>query len=140
MQTDNISANMLKFIDEHHVLSMATIQEGVLSSCSLFYIFLKDEMCFIFASNEATEHIKNIEQNPYVSAAIHYETTEVKEIKGLQIRGMVSKAEDRYENLYINAYPYAKEVENKTMWKLKVTALKYTDNSVGFAHKEVWNY
>jgi uncharacterized protein YhbP (UPF0306 family) len=119
---------------------MATLGEKTPSSCSLFYLFLEDEMCFIFASDEATEHIKNIKQNPYVSASIHNETTEVKEIKGLQIRGTVSKATAGYEELYTIKYPYAKEVVNKTIWKLSPTALKYTDNSVGFAEKEMWNY
>jgi len=119
---------------------MATIGEDTPSSCSLFYLFIEDEMCFIFASDEATEHIKNIKQNPRVSASIHNETTKVKEIKGLQIRGTVCIAEAKYEELYVIKYPYAKEVKNKTMWKLSATALKYTDNSVGFAEKEMWNY
>ena len=140
MKKDDISINMLNFINEHHVLSLATIGEQILSSCSLFYLFIEDETCFLFASDEATEHIKNIKQNPSVSAAIYNETIEINEIKGLQIRGTVSKAEVKHEELYVIKYPYAKEVKNKTIWKLSATALKYTDNSVGFAQKEVWNY
>jgi len=140
VKRDEISINMLNFINEHHVLSMATIGEGIPSSCSLFYLFIEDEICFIFASDEATEHIKNIKQTPRVSAAIYTETIEINEIKGLQIRGTVSKAEAKYEELYVIKYPYAKEVKNKTIWKLDVTALKYTDNSEGFAQKEMWNY
>jgi len=131
---------MLKFINEHHVLSMATLREEAPSSCSLFYLFLEEEMCFIFASDEATEHIENIKKNPNVSATIHNETTKVKEIKGLQIRATVSKAGAGYEVLYVSKYPYAKEVKKKTMWKLNVTGLKYTDNSLGFGQKEVWGY
>ncbi len=119
---------------------MATLAEGTLSSCSLFYIFVEDEICFVFASDEATEHIRNIRQNPHISASIYNETTEVNEIKGLQIRGTVSKAPQGYEKLYVAKYPYAKEVKNKTIWMLSATALKYTDNSAGFGHKEVWNY
>lgn len=140
MKRTDIPADMVKFINDHHVLSMATIGEGVISSCSLFYLFVEEDASFIFASNERTEHIKNIEKNPSVSGAIHYETTKVSEIKGLQIRGSVSRADGVYEELYIQAYPYAKEVKDKTVWKLKVTALKYTDNSRGFAEKEVWHY
>jgi uncharacterized protein len=140
VKNEGISINMLQFIHEHHVLSMATLGENGLSSCSLFYLFIEDEKCFIFASDEATEHIKNIQQNPSVSAAIYNETTEINEIKGLQIRGTVSKAEAKYEELYLLKYPYAKAVDNKTLWKLGATALKYTDNSVSFGTKEVWNY
>lgn len=141
MREGDLSHNILKFIHEHHVLSMATLgADSGLSSCSLFYLFVEDENCFVFASEEATEHIKNIRQNPHVSVSIHHETTEVKEIKGLQIRGTVSEASAGYEELYVAKYPYAKDVKNKTIWKLSITALKYTDNSVRFGHKEVWNY
>lgn len=140
MRRADLSVDMLKFIHEHHVFSMATLGEDTLSSCSLFYLFIEEEMCFIFASDEKTEHIQNIKKNPHVSAAIHNETTEVKEIKGLQIRATVSKAEAGYEELYLTKYPYAKEVKNKIIWKLSVRGLKYTDNSVEFGYKEVWNY
>lgn len=140
MRGADLSAKILKFILEHHVLSMATLGENRLSSCSLFYLFVEDENCFVFASDEATEHIKNIRQDPHVSASISNETTEVKAIKGLQIRGIVSEAPAGYEELYFTEYPYAREVKNKRIWKLSVTGLKYTDNSVGFGHKEVWNY
>lgn len=140
MRGDDLSDDILKFINEHHVLSMATSAEDTLSSCSLFYVFVEDEICFVFASDEATEHIRNIRQNPHVSASIYNETTEVNEIKGLQIRGTVSEAPAGYEELYVTKYSYAKEVQNKTIWKLSVTALKYTDNSVEFGHKEMWNY
>lgn len=137
---NKIPVNMTSFIQEHHVLSMATIADDISSSCSLFYIFLADEECFIFASDFETEHIKNILQNPDVSASIHNETTKIEEIKGIQIKGMVAKAEARHEHLYLKAYPYAADINDKTMWKLKVTELKYTDNSLGFGQKEVWKY
>ncbi len=131
---------MTLFIQEHHVLSMATLADDTPSSCSLFYIFLPDEECFVFASDFETEHIKNILQNPDVSASIHNETTTIEDIKGIQIKGMVTKAESRHEHLYLKEYPYAADVNDKTMWKLKVTELKYTDNSLGFGMKESWKY
>lgn len=137
---NKVPVNMTSFIQEHHVLSMATLADERPSSCSLYYIFLPDEECFVFASDFETEHIKNILQNPDVSGAIHYETTKIEEIKGIQIKGMVAKAEARHEHLYLKAYPYAADIKNKTMWKLKVTELKYTDNSLGFGQKELWKY
>jgi len=137
---NKIPVNMTSFIQEHHVLSMATLAGDIPSSCSLFYVFIPDEECFIFASDFETEHIKNILQNPDVSAAIHNETRKIEDIRGIQIKGMVDKTEARHEHLYLKAYPYAADMKNKTMWKLKVTELKYTDNSLGFGQKELWKY
>ena len=129
---------MVEFIKGHHVLSMATTHEIMPVSCSLFYLFIPEEECFIFASDPETEHMRNILQNPYVSAGIHNETKELDQIKGVQIKGMVVNAEARYEHLYCTEYPYAKGIDDKTIWKLKITAMKYTDNSLGFGQKEAW--
>lgn len=131
---------MADFIKEHHVLTMSTSQDDVLTSCSLFYSFLEEEACFIFASDDQTEHIQNILENPDVSAAIHYETKDIEHIKGIQIRGRVEEGQPRHEHLYLKEYPYAAEVKNKSIWKLKITELKYTDNNLGFGYKELWKH
>ena len=131
---------MTEFITNHHVLAMATVQNDMPSSCSLFYVFVEDEACFIFASDYETEHMKNILQNPDISADIHNETKDIEHIQGVQIKGMVSPAESRHAHLYFEAYPYAKEVKSKEIWKLKITELKYTDNNLGFGQKELWKY
>ena len=129
---------MVEFIQEHHVLSMATVQNNTPVSCSLFYLFIPQEECFIFASDTESEHIKNILQNPDVSAAIHNETKALEDIRGIQIKGMVTNADQKHEHLYLEEYPYAKDVGNKAFWKLKIIELKYTDNSLGFGQKETW--
>lgn len=131
---------MVEFIKEHHVLSMATVHNDTPVSCSLFYLFIPQEGCFIFASDYETEHIKNIMQNPDVSAAIHNETKELQHIRGIQIKGMVTNAEERHANLYLKEYPYAADIDHKEFWKLKITELKYTDNNLGFGQKETWKY
>jgi len=140
MKTNKIPKNMVDFINEHHVLSMATLNKDMPSSCSLFYLFIEDEECFIFASDYDTEHMKNILQNPDVSADIHNETQEIEHIKGIQIKGMVGSAESRHEHLYEKRFPYAEGVKDKAIWKLKITELKYTDNNLGFGQKETWKY
>ncbi len=131
---------MADFIKEHHVLTLATTQNDMPSTCSLFYTFIEDEACFIFASSNDTEHITNILQNPDVSANIHVETKEIEHIKGIQIKGMVEKPHSRGEHLYLKEYPYAADIDDKELWKLKITELKYTDNNMGFGQKEVWKY
>ncbi len=131
---------MVEFIQEHHVLSMATVQNDKPASCSLFYLFIPKEECFIFASDYETEHMRNILQNPDVSANIHNETKELKHIRGVQIKGMVTNAEERHVHLYLKEYPYAEDIDDKTFWKLKITELKYTDNNLAFAQKETWRY
>ena len=137
---NKIPINMVEFIKGHHVLSLATVRNDLPASCSLFYLFLPEEECFVFASDYETEHMQNILQNPDVSAVIHNETKEIEHIKGIQIKGMVTSAEARHEHLYLKEYPYANDIDDKSIWKLKITELKYTDNSLGFSQKERWKY
>lgn len=129
---------MVDFIREHHVLAMATSQDDRPSSCSLFYSFLEDEACFVFASDDETEHIQNILENPDVSAVIHHETKEIAAIKGIQIKGRVEEGQARHRQLYLSDFPYAAEVKKKSIWKLSISELKYTDNALGFGKKEYW--
>jgi len=131
---------MVEFIQGHHVLSMATVEGKTPVSCSLFYLFIPEETCFIFASDKETEHMKNILENPDVSAGIHNETKVIDKIKGIQVKGRVTQAEERHAHLYLKEYPYAKDIDAKMIWKLIITGLKFTDNSLSFAKKEMWNY
>ena len=140
MTTNNVPQNMLNFIAKHHVLSLATTQNDRPSSCSVFYTFMQDDNSFIFASEYESEHIQNIMQNADVSAVIHDETRELVLIKGLQIKGLVTKAHSRHEHLYLKTFPEAVEIK-KEIWMIKVTELKFTDNKdIGFGQKEVWKY
>jgi len=138
MKTNKIPKNMVDFIKEHHVLAMATTEDDIPSSCSLFYSFFEDAACFVFASSDETEHTKNILENPDVSALIHYETKEIEHIKGIQIKGTVEEADPRHKHFYLIEFPYAADIENKSIWKLKIKELKYTDNNLGFGQKELW--
>ena len=138
MQTNSIPQNMLDFIQEHHVLSMATSQNNRPVSCSLFYVFCENEQTFVFASSLKTEHIQNILINPDVSANIHIQTHAIAQIRGIQVKGKVETGDCKDEELYVKVFPYASSIEDKMIWKLKVKELKYTDNSLGFGQKEVW--
>lgn len=131
---------MQDFIQKHHVMSLATMHQETPSVCSVFYVFIPEDNCFVFASEYESEHMQNIMQNADVAAAIHDEQRELSLIKGLQIKGQVTKAQSRHEHLYLNTFPEAKEVK-KEIWIVKIYELKYTDNEdIGFGQKEVWKY
>lgn len=130
---------MCDFIQKHHVLSLATSKNNQASSCSVFYAFMPEDNCLIFASKYESEHIQNIMQNSDVSAVIHDEQREVILIKGIQIKGKVIQAHSKHEDFYLNIFPEAQDIK-KEIWTIEVKELKYTDNKdIGFGQKEVWN-
>ena len=138
MNKAQIPQNIQDFISAHHVLSLSTVHKGAVSSCSVFYVFIEAQKCFVFASQDKSEHIQNILQNNNVSACIHDEVREVIRIKGLQVKAKAKRASKEYEKVYFESYPEAKDFE-KGIWVLDIVELKYTDNKVlGLGEKEKW--
>jgi len=129
---------LIEFIKEHHLLTLSTCKENIPYSASCFYAFFEKEMRFIIASDEKTEHIKNLQENPKFSGVIALETKEVGKIRGIQFRGTMKKACTKEKALYLKTYPYAIAL-NPTLWSLHVEYIKFTDNRLGFGKKKEFN-
>nr|CAI78789.1 hypothetical protein [uncultured Campylobacterota bacterium] len=126
------------FINEHHVMSLASSNNLELSVCSLFYAYSSDELSFVVASSDNTTHIKNIKQNKNIAGNILLETKSVGKIQGLQFRGEFVLLEDEnLRKLYFQEFPYALAMQPK-LWKIKVNYFKLTDNRFGFGNKLIW--
>ena len=126
------------FLDEHHVMSLATTDFKDLSTCSLFYVYSRDKNSFVVASSNDTLHIQHIKQNAAVSGNILLETKTVGKIKGVQFKAMFSQLEDEgLRKLYFKTFPYALALSPK-LWQIKVNYFKMTDNRLGFGKKIIW--
>ncbi len=129
-----------KFLQQHHVMSLATFFEDELSVCSLFYAYSKDINSFVVASDEKTTHIKHIEKNPNIAGNIVLETKTVGKIQGVQFSGEFKKLDnDMLKKLYFQKFPYAK-VLNPQLWYIEVKHFKMTDNRLGFGKKLIYNH
>lgn len=124
------------FIQKHHLLSLATIGER-LWCCSMFYAYDEDEMVFVVASDETTEHMGNVAQNAHVAGTVALETKTVGKIQGIQFAGVMQKAEKREYEFYFETFPYAR-IMNPTLWSIRLDEVKMTDNTLGFGKKITW--
>ena len=128
------------FLQKHHILSLASSDGEELSACTLFYTYIPSHKAFVFASEEKTEHIKQIKNNPKVAGTIALETKIVGKIQGVQFRGECRLLEDKeLAKYYYKAFPYALAM-NPTLWIIDVEYFKFTDNTLGFGKKLVWEY
>jgi hypothetical protein len=125
-----------RFIDEHHLLTLATMGER-LWCCSMFYAYDPQSVSFIVASDETTEHMNNVTQNPHVAGTVALETKTVGKIQGIQFTGEMEKCSDGLEKLYFEAFPYAR-IMNPTLWIIRLDEVKMTDNTLGFGKKITW--
>ena len=127
-----------EFLDEHHVLSLATTDSEELSVCNLFYAFDKEMQTFVVASSEDTTHIQNILKNKHVAGSVVLETKTLGKIQGLQFRGVFEALDDKeLKKLYFKTFPYALAM-NPTLWQIKIDFFKLTDNRLGFGKKLIW--
>ncbi len=126
------------FLDEHHVMSLATTNFKELSVCSLFYAYSKDKNSFVVASSDDTTHIEHIKQNTAVAGNILLETKTVGKIQGVQFKAAFTSIQDEeLRKLYFKTFPYALALL-PTLWQIKVNYFKMTDNRLGFGKKIIW--
>lgn len=127
------------FLNEHHVLSLATSDRSELSVCSLFYAYSQNENSFVVASSDETQHIQHINKNSSVAGNILLETKTIGKIQGVQFRGEFSLLDNsELKKLYFNSFPQALIMRPK-LWQIKVNYLKMTDNRLGFGKKIIWH-
>lgn len=127
------------FLQEHHVMSLATSNRDEISSCNLFYAYDKESISFVVASSDDTAHIQHILQNSSVAGSVVLETKTVGKIQGVQFRGNFSVLEDKeLESLYFSKFPYALAM-NPKLWQIKIDYFKMTDNRLGFGKKLIWS-
>lgn len=131
-----MDSKITAFILQHHLLTLATSGERVWC-CSMFYAYDPETISFIVASDETTEHMKNVAQNSYVSGTVALETKTVGKIQGIQYAGVMQSCPESLKHLYFEAFPYAR-VMNPTLWRIRLDEMKMTDNTLGFGKKIMW--
>ena len=128
------------FIEQHHVLSLATSFNNMPSVCSAFYVYDAQSHSFVIASSEETLHIQQVKVNENVAGNILLETKEIGKIQGLQFFAKMQALEDeRLKKCYFKRFPYALALLPK-LWQIEVNSFKLTDNRLGFGKKIIYEY
>ncbi len=132
---------VIEFITKHHVLTLATSCNNQPYCANCFYAFLNDEIAFVFTSDLDTKHIQDTLQQNFVAGSVVLETSVVGKIQGIQFNGTLYKPEnemlDKANKAYIKRFPFA-ALMNTTLWVLKLSFIKMTDNRLGFGKKLIW--
>ncbi|MFP4556473.1 MAG: pyridoxamine 5'-phosphate oxidase family protein [Bacteroidales bacterium] len=132
---------IVDFINEHHVLTLATSFDEEPYCANCFYVYLEDENSLVFTSDYDTKHIKQASHNIYVAGSIVLETDIIGKIQGVQFQGIISEpTDDLYKKVrkaYLKRFPVAMLMKT-TLWVVDLTFLKFTDNRLGFGKKLKW--
>jgi hypothetical protein len=129
---------IIKFINKHHLLNLATSANNIPYAASCFYLYLEDKNTLIFASDEKTKHIQDCLNQPIVAGTIALETFFISRIRGIQFKGTINEViDDSLRKKYIKRFPLALFIPFK-LWAVKLHYIKMTDNSMGFGKKLFW--
>ncbi len=129
---------IISFLEKNHIFTLATSFNDAPYCAPLFYVFDKERMALIFASNPDTRHIAQALANPFASGAIYTQTLEVAKIQGLQFTGVVKEALKGQKAIYLKRFPYAAAMDT-SFWQMELGWIKMTDNTLGFKTKLIWS-
>ena len=132
---------IIDFINEHHLLTLATSKDNLPYCCNVFYVYDEINNSLVFSSDIKTRHAQEFSENSNVAGAIALETKDVEKIQGVQLLGEIKELKDegleKASKQYLKAYPYARMM-NPHLWEMKLTFVKMTHNQLGFGKKLVW--
>jgi len=139
---DILDKRIIKFINKHHVLTLATSVYDKPWCANCFYTYIENENLLIVTSDIETKHIKDVIQNKIVAGSIVLETHIIGKIQGIQFKGiMYSPSEELLKKVkisYLKRFPFA-SLMNTNLWIIELTHIKMTDNLLGFGKKLLWN-
>ena len=136
-----IDQQIIHFLNEHHLLTLATSQNNKPYCCNLFYVYDKVSNQLIFSTEIKTKHAQDFITNTNVAGSIALETKEVSQIQGVQLLGTIQELKGERLKIakeeYIKAFAYAESVE-LYLWAMPLNFIKMTHNKLGFGKKLIW--
>ena len=140
-QMDLPENRIVKFIKEHHVLTLATSSDNLSWCCNCFYSYLEKENLLVVTSDPETKHVKDFISNDFVSGSIVLETRIIGKIRGIQFTGQISEPHDemlkKAKFSYLLRFPFASFMDTH-LWIINPSLIKMTDNRLGFGKKLIW--
>ena len=128
-------------------MTLATHGKDETGAAAVFYAIIKKSTSLVFVSNPESEHIKNLEINKMCAATIQDDGLEWKEIKGLQLKGEINQANEKYWENYLRKYPYirtneelSKALEKVNLYEFRITWTRLIDNTKGFGNRTEITY
>jgi uncharacterized protein YhbP (UPF0306 family) len=144
-----LRAQVQRYLREHHVMTLASQGDDGVWAAAVFYA--NEEFAFYFLSAPSSRHGRNFSGNPRVAATIQAEYADWREIKGVQMEGMVSilagMEEVEARSLYGAKFPIVGKIGQAPASIIKALAkvrwyrfdperLYFIDNSAGFGRRE----
>lgn len=132
---------IIRFIRRHHVLTLSTMSEKRPWVAHCFYAYYEKEQMLVITSDQTTKHVREALRNNLVAGGIVLETRWIGKIRGIQFEGLFEEPHgEMYRKahaIYLKRFPFA-ILTNTSLWTIRLTGIKMTDNRLGFGKKLFW--
>ncbi|WP_409309144.1 YhbP family protein [Pectobacterium sp. B1J-3] len=141
MGTDNALDAISRYLKKLHVLTVCVADNSDLWCASCFYTYDEQQVAFYLMTESHTRHGELMLRQSQVAGTVSGQPKSVVLIKGVQFRAQAEllqgEEEQRARACYHARFPVARAV-NAPVWRLRLTELKMTDNTLGFGTKRHW--
>ncbi|MFQ5828753.1 MAG: pyridoxamine 5'-phosphate oxidase family protein [Candidatus Methylomirabilia bacterium] len=148
---EGLREEIVQYIKSHHVMTLATTAHGRPWAAAVFYA--SKDLTLLFVSEPDSRHCMDLRECRTVSAAIHENYENWREIRGLQLEGTAEPVPTRELAsalaVYLAKFPFVKEfltpqglfrVAGRTLgarfYRLSPFRLLLLDNRKAFGHRE----
>jgi uncharacterized protein YhbP (UPF0306 family) len=153
-QIKELKRLILKYMESHNTLSLATEYEGLPHAAAVFYVNIGFDLYFL--SSPTSRHAQNFFHNHNVSGTINEDYSNWLLIKGIQLEGQVESLGGILKNrgiakTYVEKFPnvadfifspqklgqaIAKKVAKVEFYKLMPSKIYFINNEIGFGYRE----
>jgi uncharacterized protein YhbP (UPF0306 family) len=138
---NKVPENVKLFLVANKVATICFIDNANKPYCiNCFYCFDELSNVLIFKSSLGTTHQNYLIPFGNVSGTILPDVLDTLKLKDLQFTGtIIQKAEaDKLSLSYLKKYPMSMAIAGYS-WGIKLEFMKFTDNTLGFGNKIIWN-
>ena len=107
-----------------------------------FYSFDSEEMLLHYKSSTETRHSVLLLRHPLVAGTILPDSLSILQIRGIQFEGFILPFDHSHtknaSSHFHQKHPVALAMPGE-IWTVKLTSIKFTDNTLGFGKKLIWS-
>ncbi|MBJ7222406.1 MULTISPECIES: YhbP family protein [unclassified Brenneria] len=141
METEYALDAISRYLKKLHVLTLCVSDNSDLWCASCFYTYDEQQVAFYLMTEPHTRHGELMRRQPQVAGTVSGQPKSVMRIKGVQFRAQADRLQGEDEQQararYNARFPIARAAKTP-IWRLRITELKMTDNTLGFGKKRHW--
>jgi uncharacterized protein YhbP (UPF0306 family) len=131
-------------LSQETTFSLATTGEGGEACVAPLYYIADKELALYWLSSESSLHSLNLKRTPRAAAAVYHGAEDWKEIRGVQMRGAVSKVSEPERRAallktYCERFKIGRifrlAISRSALYAFQPETLRYIDNARGFGFK-----